>query len=102
MDIRDENGDGEACVSKLWDQVVRRREILDMCADKNWLIPTGEIARIIGLKPVAITSRGDSFEHETWVFERRKREGNNYVWSVRRINTQTPRTLPEPLHHPEA
>lgn len=74
----------EAEVTDLWGKVVIPRKILDTCAEKGWLISTAEIAEIIGLNSSAITSRGERFAHEVWLFERVRREGNCYIWRISR------------------
>ncbi|MGK7910892.1 MAG: hypothetical protein AB4050_05315 [Synechococcus sp.] len=66
-------------------QLRQRFEFLDDCAARLWLLTTGQVCSITGLKPNTLLSRvksaGDC-QWQSWSFSRAGRQGRQSLWKV--------------------
>ncbi|MEM8716024.1 MAG: hypothetical protein AAF268_09475 [Cyanobacteria bacterium P01_A01_bin.3] len=66
-------------------QLRQRFEFLDDCAARLWLLTTGQVCSITGLKPNTLLSRvkstGDC-QWQSWSFSRAGRQGRESLWKV--------------------
>lgn len=66
-------------------QMRQRFEFLDDCAARLWLLTTGQVCKITGLKPSTLLSRakaaGDC-QWQSWSFSRAGRQGRESLWKV--------------------
>ncbi|MDY6936466.1 MAG: ribonuclease HI [Cyanobacteriota bacterium] len=60
--------------------------IADEIADKGYLISSSELADLINVNASAVTSRGDHWVWRNWVVSRVRREGNQILWQLERVD----------------
>lgn len=75
----------EIRVAQLRDLVETLR-IADEIAEKGYLITSGELADLMDLNASAVTSRGDHWGWRNWVVSRVRREGNQILWQLERVD----------------
>jgi ribonuclease HI len=75
----------EARVSQLQSMVDALR-IADEIATKAYLISSSELAGLMDVNASAVTSRGEQWVWRNWVVSRIRREGNQILWQLERID----------------
>lgn len=60
--------------------------IADEIAAKGYLISSSELADLIDVNASAVTSRGDHWVWRNWVVSRVRREGNQILWQLERVD----------------
>lgn len=66
-------------------QLRQQFEFLDDCAARLWLLTTGQVCSITGLKPNTLLSRAKSAgdcQWQSWSFSRAGRQGRESLWKV--------------------
>lgn len=76
---------GEVRVSQLRN-VVETLHIADEIANKGYLITSSELADLMDIHTSAVTSRGDNWVWRNWVVSRVRREGNQILWQLERVD----------------
>lgn len=66
--------------------VVESLCIADEIAAKGYLISSSELADLIDVNASAVTSRGDHWVWRNWVVSRVRREGNQILWQLERVD----------------
>lgn len=59
--------------------------IADEIAEKGYLIASSELADLMDVNASAVTSRGDNWVWRNWIVTRVRREGNQILWQLERI-----------------
>jgi ribonuclease HI len=60
--------------------------IADDLASKGYLITSSELADLMDINASAVTSRGDHWVWRNWVVSRVRREGNQILWQLERVD----------------
>lgn len=76
---------GEARVTQLRN-LVEVLHIADDIATKGYLITSSELADLMDIHTSAVTSRGDNWVWRNWVVSRVRREGNQILWQLERVD----------------
>ncbi len=58
----------------------------DEVANNGYLITSSELADLMDVNASAVTSRGDHWSWRNWVVSRVRREGNQILWQLERID----------------
>lgn len=58
----------------------------DEVANRGYLITSSELADLMDVNASAVTSRGDNWVWRNWVVSRVRREGNQILWQLERID----------------
>lgn len=66
--------------------VVETLHMADDIAEKGYLITSSELADLMDINASAVTSRGDNWVWRNWVVSRVRREGNQILWQLERID----------------
>lgn len=61
-------------------------KIADEIALKGYLITSSELADLMDVNASAVTSRGDNWVWRNWVVSRVRREGNQILWQLERVD----------------
>jgi ribonuclease HI len=80
-----ENLPREVRVSQLRD-LVDTLHIAEEIASKGYLITSSELADLMDINASAVTSRGDNWVWRNWVVSRVRREGNQILWQLERVD----------------
>lgn len=83
-----ENGEGlprEARVNHLRD-MLETLQIADEIAKQGYLITSAELADLMDVNASAVTSRGEYWAWRNWSVSRVRREGNQILWQLERID----------------
>lgn len=75
----------EVRVNQLRD-LVDTLHIADEIATKGYLITSSELADLMDVNASAVTSRGDNWVWRNWVVSRVRREGNQILWQLERVD----------------
>jgi ribonuclease HI len=75
----------EIKVAQLQDMVTTL-QIADEVAQKRYLITSAEVADLMDINASAVTSRGDNWVWRNWVVSRVRREGNQILWQLERVD----------------
>jgi len=75
----------EVRVSQLRD-LVDTLHIADEIASKGYLITSSELADLMDVNASAVTSRGDNWVWRNWLVSRVRREGNQILWQLERVD----------------
>ncbi|MCU0548788.1 MAG: ribonuclease HI [Leptolyngbya sp. Prado105] len=73
-------------------RVEQLRNLVDMLhmadeiASKGYLISSSELADLMDINANAVTSRGDHWVWRNWVVSRVRREGNQILWQLERVD----------------
>lgn len=65
---------------------VESLRMADEIADKGYLITSAELADLMDINASAVTSRGDHWVWRNWVVSRVRREGNQILWQLERVD----------------
>lgn len=60
--------------------------IADEIANQGYLISSSELADLMDVNASAVTSRGDHWSWRNWVISRVRREGNQILWQLERVD----------------
>jgi hypothetical protein len=60
--------------------------VAEEVANKGYLITSAELADLMGINASAVTSRGDHWSWRNWVVSRVRREGNQILWQLERVD----------------
>jgi DNA-binding transcriptional MocR family regulator len=60
--------------------------IAEEIASKAYLITSSELADLMDINASAVTSRGDHWSWRNWVVSRVRREGNQILWQLERVD----------------
>lgn len=66
--------------------LVETLHIADEIATKGYLITSSELADLMNIHTSAVTSRGDNWVWRNWVVSRVRREGNQILWQLERVD----------------
>lgn len=80
-----ENLPREARVAQLRNLIETLR-IADDIAAKGYLITSSELADLMDVNASAVTSRGDHWGWRNWIVSRVRREGNQILWQLERVD----------------
>ena len=58
----------------------------DEIANQGYLITSSELADLMDVNASAVTSRGDNWVWRNWVVSRVRREGNQILWQLERVD----------------
>jgi ribonuclease HI len=58
----------------------------DEIARQGYLITSSELADLMDVNASAVTSRGDNWVWRNWVVSRVRREGNQILWQLERVD----------------
>ena len=75
----------EQRVSQLRDLIDTLR-IAEEIASKGYLISSSELADLMDINASAVTSRGDHWSWRNWVVSRVRREGNQILWQLEKVD----------------
>jgi ribonuclease HI len=73
-------------------RVVQLRNLVDMLqmadeiARQGYLITSSELSDLMDVNASAVTSRGDNWIWRNWVISRVRREGNQILWQLERVD----------------
>jgi ribonuclease HI len=59
--------------------------IADEVAQHGYLINSSELADLMDINASAVTSRGDEWTWRNWQISRVRREGNQILWQLKRL-----------------
>lgn len=65
---------------------VESLHMADEIAAKGYLITSAELADLMDINASAVTSRGDHWVWRNWVVSRVRREGNQILWQLERVD----------------
>lgn len=65
---------------------VEALKMADEIAAKGYLITSAELADLMDVNASAVTSRGDHWVWRNWVVSRVRREGNQILWQLERVD----------------
>lgn len=74
------------------ERVTQLRDLIDTLriaeeiAGKGYLISSSELADLMDINASAVTSRGDHWSWRNWVVSRVRREGNQILWQLERVD----------------
>jgi ribonuclease HI len=66
--------------------VLTTLQIADDIARHNYLINSSELADLMDVHASAVTSRGDEWVWRNWIVSRVRREGNQILWHLQRVD----------------
>ncbi|MEG3437008.1 hypothetical protein V0288_07735 [Pannus brasiliensis CCIBt3594] len=66
--------------------VIDTLRIADEVARKGYLITSSELADLMDINASAVTARGDHWPWRNWVVSRVRREGNQILWQLERVD----------------
>lgn len=59
--------------------------IADEISNRGYLITSSELADLMDINASAVTSRGEEWSWRNWIVSRVRREGNQILWQLERI-----------------
>lgn len=60
-------------------------KIAEEISTKGYLITSSELADLMDINASAVTSRGEEWSWRNWIVSRVRREGNQILWQLERI-----------------
>jgi ribonuclease HI len=66
--------------------VLETLHIADEIARQGYLITSSELADLMDVNASAVTSRGEFWAWRNWTVSRVRREGNQILWQIERID----------------
>ncbi|MGV2828514.1 hypothetical protein [Myxosarcina sp. GI1(2024)] len=60
--------------------------IAEEIASNGYLISSSELADLMDINASAVTSRGDHWSWRNWVVSRVRREGNQILWQLEKVD----------------
>jgi DNA-binding transcriptional MocR family regulator len=61
--------------------------IAEEISENSYLITSSELADLMDINASAVTSRGEEWYWRNWIVSRVRREGNQILWQLERIET---------------
>lgn len=68
--------------------LIETLRIADEISNRGYLITSSELADLMDINASAVTSRGDHWSWRNWVVSRVRREGNQILWQLERIDLE--------------
>ncbi|MCS6782172.1 MAG: hypothetical protein RMI89_03395 [Gloeomargarita sp. SKYBB_i_bin120] len=62
----------------------------DIVAKQGYFITSSELAALMDVNASAVTSRGETWAWRNWIVSRVRREGNQILWQLERIDGPAP------------
>jgi|GEM_PF-6378715 len=81
--------------SRLEELIVTLR-IADELAANSYLITSGELAELMDVHASAVTSRGEEWTWRNWLISRVRRESNQILWQLERLEISKEQTPDSP------
>ncbi len=66
--------------------LIETLQIADKISTKGYLITSSELADLMDVNASAVTSRGDNWVWRNWIVSRVRREGNQILWQLERVD----------------
>lgn len=66
--------------------LIETLQIADEVSTKGYLITSSELADLMDVNASAVTSRGDNWVWRNWIVSRVRREGNQILWQLERVD----------------
>ena len=66
--------------------LIETLHMADEVASQGYLISSSELADLMDVNANAVTSRGDEWIWRNWVVSRVRREGNQILWQLERVD----------------
>lgn len=66
--------------------LIETLRIADEIAQEGYLISSSELADLMDVNASAVTSRGDHWPWRNWIVSRVRREGNQILWQLERVD----------------
>ena len=66
--------------------LIETLRVAEEIASKGYLITSSELADLMDINASAVTSRGDHWSWRNWVVSRGRREGNQILWQLEKID----------------
>jgi hypothetical protein len=66
--------------------LIETLHIADEIASRGYLITSSEVADLMDINPSAVTSRGEHWSWRNWVISRVKKEGNQILWQLEKVD----------------
>jgi hypothetical protein len=66
--------------------LIETLRIAEEIAKEGYLITSSELADLMDINASAVTSRGDHWSWRNWVVSRVRREGNQILWQLERVD----------------
>ena len=79
------SANGVGRISRLRDSL-ETLKVADEIAKEGYLITSAELADLMDVNASAVTSRGDYWAWRNWTVSRIRREGNQILWQIERID----------------
>lgn len=88
MPSSDPKGSGASSISRIdrLENALRTLQVTDELAKQGYLITSAELADLMDVNASAVTSRGDYWAWRNWTVSRIRREGNQILWQLERID----------------
>lgn len=67
--------------------MIETLHIADEIAAKGYLITSSELADLMDVNASAVTSRGDNWVWRNWIVSRVRREGNQILWQLEKVDS---------------
>ena len=65
--------------------MIETLRIAQEISSKGYLITSSELADLMDINASAVTSRGEEWSWRNWIVSRVRREGNQILWQLERI-----------------
>jgi ribonuclease HI len=66
--------------------LIETLHMADELSRQGYLITSSELADLMDINASAVTSRGDNWVWRNWVVSRVRREGNQILWQLERVD----------------
>ena len=66
--------------------LIETLRVAEEIASKGYLITSSELADLMDINASAVTSRGDHWSWRNWVVSSVRREGNQILWQLEKID----------------
>ena len=66
--------------------LIETLRVAEEIASKGYLITSSELADLMDINASAVTSRGEHWSWRNWVVSRVRREGNQILWQLEKID----------------
>lgn len=68
-------------------RLIENLRITDEIATKGYFVTSSELAELMDVNASAVTSRGDRWVWRNWIVSRVRREGNQILWQLERLES---------------
>ncbi len=84
------NSSDESCLTRdekvqQLKNTIKTLQIAEKISNNGYLITSAELAYLIDVNASAVTSRGNEWYWRNWIVSRVKREGNQILWQLDKI-----------------